>query len=209
MPLQNRVTPSGELITSQARGTLMGNRGNLHNDNKAVVRKSAHKSWVACQLSFEGIKREVMKPGAYTELFFLDEAIAYSSGHRPCSDCQKAKFKFFKKCWLESNGKLHDMPSTNMSEIDKVLHGERIDQQGGKITFMTNAGELPDGTCIEYEGKNYLKWNKRYLGWSAAGYISAIALPHNLQVTVLTPKSVVRCFMNGLTPEVHISALTL
>ena len=30
MPLQNRVTPFGELIATAARGTLMGNRGCLH-----------------------------------------------------------------------------------------------------------------------------------------------------------------------------------
>jgi hypothetical protein len=27
MPLQNRVTPSGEIVASEARGALMGNRG--------------------------------------------------------------------------------------------------------------------------------------------------------------------------------------
>jgi hypothetical protein len=30
MPLQNRVTPLGEIIAHPARGTLMGNRGILH-----------------------------------------------------------------------------------------------------------------------------------------------------------------------------------
>jgi hypothetical protein len=30
MPLQNRVTPFGELIVTGSRGTLMGNRGCLH-----------------------------------------------------------------------------------------------------------------------------------------------------------------------------------
>ena len=30
MPRQNRVTPFGELVATPARGTLMGNRGCLH-----------------------------------------------------------------------------------------------------------------------------------------------------------------------------------
>ena len=32
MPLQNRVTPFGELIAIAARGTLMGNRGGRLHD---------------------------------------------------------------------------------------------------------------------------------------------------------------------------------
>jgi hypothetical protein len=34
MALQNRVTPGGEIITTSARGTIMGNRGILHDENK-------------------------------------------------------------------------------------------------------------------------------------------------------------------------------
>ena len=36
MPLQNRVSPFGELFATPARGLLMGNRGGrIHNDNKS------------------------------------------------------------------------------------------------------------------------------------------------------------------------------
>ena len=40
MPLQNRVTPFGELVAVAERGLLMGNRGILHDDapaDRAVV----------------------------------------------------------------------------------------------------------------------------------------------------------------------------
>ncbi len=32
MPRQNRVTPSGEIVAVPERGTMMGNRGRLHDD---------------------------------------------------------------------------------------------------------------------------------------------------------------------------------
>ncbi len=32
MPLQNRVDPFGKIIATPQRGTLMGNRGQLHNE---------------------------------------------------------------------------------------------------------------------------------------------------------------------------------
>lgn len=31
-----------------------------------------------------------MSPGLYTELFFLDEAVALAAGHRPCAECNGA-----------------------------------------------------------------------------------------------------------------------
>lgn len=77
----NRVDPAGNLIAVDARGTLMGNRGCLHDDEGRIVRRSARKAWVCCVLQFKGIRRRLMSPGNYTELFFLDEATALAAGH--------------------------------------------------------------------------------------------------------------------------------
>src|SRR6476659_4289637 len=95
MPLQNRVTPGGELIATSARGTLMGNRGTLHDDNKAIVRTSRNMMWLICRLEFKGRKRPLMSPGTYTELFFLDEAVALAAGHRPCGESRRAQYRAF------------------------------------------------------------------------------------------------------------------
>ena len=74
MPRQNRVTPFGDLIATPARGTLMGNRGCLHDASGRIVRnhKAGYNAWIYCLLEFKGRRREVMSPGRYTELFFLD-----------------------------------------------------------------------------------------------------------------------------------------
>jgi hypothetical protein len=81
--LRNRVTPSGEIIATPARGTVMGNRGILHDDERRIVRTTRLGTWLICRLEFNGRRREVMSPGSYTELFFLDEAVALAAGHRP------------------------------------------------------------------------------------------------------------------------------
>ena len=40
MPLQNRVSPFGELFATPARGTLMGNRGGrFHADDKTLTKR--------------------------------------------------------------------------------------------------------------------------------------------------------------------------
>jgi hypothetical protein len=90
MPLQNRVGPAGAIIVTPARGTLMSNRGGvLHDEHRRIVRQSAGKRWITCLLEFKGRRRSVMSPRRYTELFFLDEAVALSAGHRPCAECRR------------------------------------------------------------------------------------------------------------------------
>jgi hypothetical protein len=81
MPLQNRVTPFGEIVALEGRGLVMGNRGVLHDDRSRIVRRSNVKRWIACRIEFRGRRRSIMQPKRYTELFFLDEATAFSAGH--------------------------------------------------------------------------------------------------------------------------------
>src|SRR6059036_2697214 len=84
MPLQNRVTPLGELVSDQARGLVYGNRGCLHDETGRIRRRYNGKRWIACRLEFRGWQRgPLMQPGRFTELFFLDEATAFAAGRSP------------------------------------------------------------------------------------------------------------------------------
>ena len=65
MPLQNRVTPSGEIRALAERGTMLGNRGVLHDERRELVRPWQVPRWLVCVLEFRGRHRTVMKPGAY------------------------------------------------------------------------------------------------------------------------------------------------
>src|ERR1700677_2751237 len=102
MPLQNRLTPIGEIIATHERGTFMGNRGVLHDDQGHIKRSCGLKRWLICELEFRGRKRKVMTPGHYTELFFLDEATALAAGHRPCAECQRNRFNQFCEAWQKA-----------------------------------------------------------------------------------------------------------
>ena len=81
MPRQNRVTPLGDIIETHARGTLMGNRGCLHDANGNITKTSARNAWIVCELEFNGIHRQVMTPGHYTELFFYYPVDASKSSY--------------------------------------------------------------------------------------------------------------------------------
>src|SRR5207249_9788826 len=64
----------GEIVATPERGTFMGNRGVLHDGEGRILRAWQLKRWIVCVLEFRGRKRQVMTPGRYTELFFVDEA---------------------------------------------------------------------------------------------------------------------------------------
>jgi hypothetical protein len=53
--------------------------GALHNADREIVRPYKRKRWITCVLKFPGRHRVVMSPNRYTELFFLDEAVAFAA----------------------------------------------------------------------------------------------------------------------------------
>jgi hypothetical protein len=108
-PLPNRVTPLGLPVADPARGLLMGNRGRLHDEaGRLTGRGWTTKAWVCCRLEFRGRRREVMAPGRYTELFFLDEATALAAGHRPCGECRREHHRLFLGLWASACGAAPD-----------------------------------------------------------------------------------------------------
>ena len=205
MPIQNRVDPFGNLIRTAARGTTMGNRGGaLHNTGREIVRVYKSRRWIACVLEFRGRRREVMSPNRYTELFFLDEATAFAAGHRPCFECRRQDYNRFKTTWLKGNPEYGFNEKTSFQEIDQLLHKERIDRKGNKITHGANIKDLPDGAFILIGDEPYLLANSRIYHWTPAGYESAQPLPESTTVTVLTPKSTLNAFRAGYRPQLAV-----
>jgi hypothetical protein len=210
MPLQNRVDPCGAIFSSAARGTFMGNRGGaLHNQEREIVRQYASRRWITCLLEFKGRRRSVMSPDRYTELFFLDEAVALAAGHRPCAECRRERLNAFKDAWNRSGDSREGKKAPLADEIDTELHRTRIDRRKGKISYDASLNSLPDGCFVQLEGSSYLVWGDTLLLWSPAGYEKKRERPNDLTVTILTPEPVVRCIRQGYRPEVHKSSLAL
>ena len=68
-PLQNRVTPTGDIVSVPARGTLMGNRGCLHRPDRTLgTTRWRSKLWICCVLDWQGRKRDPMPPGRLIRL---------------------------------------------------------------------------------------------------------------------------------------------
>lgn len=202
MPRQNRVDPFGEIISTPARGLWMGNRGRLHDERGTIVRSWQVRRWIICRLQFRGRHRQVMSPGTYTELFFLDEATAFAAGHRPCGECRHGAYTEFRRLWAAA----HPADPIGADSIDMQLHTERLAEGPANRTDTAELAKLPDGTFISDEGHPWLVRDRWLLRWSPAGYVARKARPRGGMVVVLTPPSVVRVFRDGYIPHMHPSA---
>lgn len=112
MPLQNRVDPWGCLHAVEARGTLLGNRGILHNASKEIVAASAHKDWVTCRLTHKGRKREVFSLGSYSELFFLDGV--------PTREIQRVQVRLGEPMPVSCSGRIRPSQKSTKSSMPNV-----------------------------------------------------------------------------------------
>lgn len=205
MPLQNRVTPFGELITHPSRGLVYGNRGCLHDAAGRIRRHHNGRRWIACQLEFRGWQRgRLLQAGRFTELFFLDEATAFAAGHRPCALCRRADYDRFLDICTTPGG---HRPSAD--EVDALLHAERFDMAGrAQRRHSTPFRELPDGAFVLEEAEPWLVCGKRLLRWTPDGYVSPRRRPDG-EAVVITPPMLVAVLRRGwdpLVPLVHPSA---
>jgi hypothetical protein len=214
MPLQNRVTPEGEIIATPYRGLLMGNRGGVfHGPGQSLgSRRWATKQWIACVLEFKSRHREVMQPNRYTELFFLDEATALAAGHRPCFECRRADADRFAELWAKVHG---SSERARAPAMDEVLHAQRLDRDRRKVTFRARRSDVPSAVFIRYaedgaQARPYLVVGQRLLAWHPRGY-TAVLSPSAVidEVDVLTPASIVAVLSAGYRPMLHPSATAL
>jgi hypothetical protein len=201
MPLQNRVSPGGDIFATAARGMFMGNRGVLHDDHRRIVRTSRNPMWLICQLEFKGRRRRLMTPRRYTELFFLDEAVALAAGHRPCGECRRADYRAYRHA-----AGSEDAPISDAKRLDALLTSVRRAPR-----TRAAVSELPDGTFVALGAGHYhLLWRGALHRWSAAGYRDAIPVAalggSGDRVEVVTPALSVRALRRGYRVTVHASA---
>ncbi len=197
MTLQNRVLATGEIVADPARGMFMGNRGILHDAAQRLGRaRWKHKAWVTCVLKHKDWHRAVMMPGAYTELFFLDEAVALAAGHRPCAMCRNGDYKAFRAAaGLTGSSK----------KMDARMHAERaVAGRFEQRRHRAEASTLPDG-AIYLDGLPKLVLSDGVLAVGPGRYGAREKRPMS-EVTVLTPPTSLAALRGGYVPRLHASA---
>lgn len=190
MPLQNRVAPSGELIATPARGTFMGNRGVLHDERRRIVRHANSNLWIVCLLEFKDRRLEIMRPARYTQLFFLDEAVALAAGHRPCAECRRPAYRGY----LDAVG-IGGAPELN----------QRLRESRPAVRPVTPVADLPDGTFVADGADFRLVWRGALHRWTPDGYVDPVAAT-DAPLPVVTPALSVTALARGYPVSVHPSA---
>jgi hypothetical protein len=202
MPLQNRVTPFGEIVAIPQRGMFTGNRGIIHDPATKTLlsRRWATRTWLICCCEFKGRRRAVMASRSWTELFFLDEAVALAAGHRPCFLCRRKAAERFRDSWAAARGELR--PSAEA--IDTILHYERLERGRRRVhPIPGQLAALHDGAMVVAAGSAFTLRSGRAYRWTNEGY----APPEQLHYAdgLLTPPSTLMALSSGYQPALHPS----
>jgi len=205
MPLQNRVTPLGDIVATPQRGAFTGNRGIIHDPATRTLlnRRWTTKAWITCVCEFRGWRRKVMATRSWTELFFLDEATALAAGHRPCFFCRRADADAFRAAWAAGNG----TPPPRAQEMDAILDTERRDGRNKRLHALPlPLDQLPDGAMVQAGEGSYVLRGGKALRWSFDGYAETTDAP--VAPMLITPPSTLRALLAGYRPVLHASAAT-
>jgi hypothetical protein len=202
MPLQNRVDPFSRIHAHPMRGLFTGNRGCLHDGEGRIVTQGGRQdAWVICQLSFRGRRRELMQPGRYTHLFFLDEATALAAGHRPCAECRRDAYNAYCEAILQATGR---RPTAD--DLNRSLREEMRTAMRGGARPSVEVRDLPVGAMFADGEAAVLVTADGGRRWSFEGYGPPALLPRG-QARALTPRLSLMALRGGYSPVLHPSAI--
>jgi hypothetical protein len=206
MHLQNRVTPFGEVVATSQRGLFTGNRGIIHDPATKTLgaRRWATRTWLVCTCEYKGRRRNVMSGRSWTELFFLDEAVAFAAGHRPCFLCRREAAQRFRAYWSVAK----DVTLPSAASMDATLHIERLEHGRKRLhAIAMPLSELPDGAIVAVGSEAFTLRSGLAHRWTNEGY----APPQRLVDAdwLLTPPSTVMALRAGYLPVFHPSIRTV
>lgn len=210
MPLRNRVDPWGDLHSVAERGLLTGNRGCLVDDAGKVVRHHRGSLWIVCVTEFRGWQSPLARPGRWTPIFFLDDAVALAAGHRPCGLCRRPAYESYRRAVATGL----DAPDPASAQyLNRRLASERLHSGRGvargqdRRTWTAGIDDLPAGTVLVGPGRQpRLLLSDRLVGFAFSGWANALRRPVGVRVEVLTPPTSVVALANGYEPLIHPSA---
>jgi len=173
-PRQNRCTPLGAIEATPHKGTLMGNRGDLHAVDGTLGRPWRSERWLSCVLDGGGWKAPMDTPGHNYPLFFYDEAVALAAGHRPCGQCRASALAAFIVAWKVGHGfDQHEWVA--LKQIDHACHRARVAERRARL--HKHLFDMPDGSFVlspEIESRPLLVCADHLWPWQHGGYSEPI-----------------------------------
>lgn len=203
---RNRVDPFGDLQAAPERGTFTGNRGCLVDEHGELVRHHRGSLWITCVTRFRGRRVGLARPNRWTPIFFLDDAVALSAGHRPCGECRHPAYLTYR----DGVAAALDRP-VRADELNRRLATERLSPGRGlsraahRRRWTAPGNTLPDGTVVLGDGVLLdgpgLLLGDRLLAFDFAGWRDPVPRPAG-ELTVLTPPTSVLALRHGFVPVI-------
>ncbi|MBW0116055.1 hypothetical protein [Pseudonocardia abyssalis] len=197
MTRRNRVDPWGDLHAVPARGMFTGNRGCLVDDDGTVVRHHRGNLWISCVTRFRDRRVGLARPGRWTPLFFLDDAVALAAGHRPCGECRHGAYLAYREAVTAALGEPVRAGDLNRAlAAERLRHGRGLVRAGDRRTWC--GPDLPDGTVVLADGPR-LVLGDRLFAFSFDGWCDPVPRLAG-DLTVLTPPTSVAALRYGFRP---------
>ena len=210
MPRRNRIDPWGDIHATKERGVFTGNRGCLVDDAEEVVRHHRGQLWIICMTEYRDWRVALARPGRWTPIFFLDDAVALAAGHRPCGLCRREAYQRYQDAVTTSERRDRPLGAGGLNRrlaSERLRRGRGIDRAADRILWTTEIDRLPLGTVIvDRDRRSQLVLDDRLLSFSFAGWGRAAPRPRSGEVEVLTPPTSVAALAHGFTPVLHPSA---
>ncbi|NHZ70914.1 MAG: hypothetical protein GWP18_04665 [Proteobacteria bacterium] len=211
MARKNRVDPWGDLHADQSRGLFTGNRGCLVDDSGRIVRHHNGSLWITCQLSYQDWSHPLDAPRTWTPIFFLDDAVALAAGHRPCGLCRRDDYESYRTGVELASGapqhlRAHDL--NRRLHLERMRQGRGRDRKNDRATWSSPIHALPRGTVVVEAVTQIpmLVTHGHLQAFGFAGWSDPVALPGDIEVTVLTPPTSIDALLNGFIPTLHPTA---
>lgn len=209
VPRRNRVDPFGDLHAVSSRGMFTGNRGCLVDEEGRLARHHRGQLWITCVTSYDDSLHPLDKPGTWTPLFFLDDAVALAAGHRPCGFCRRDDYRSYQSALTSALGLDRPIPATEQNRrlaAERLRRGRGLERAADRRLWKSDLDSLPDGTVIVIDSEAHLLYGDRLLEFSFEGWIGSSERRSSADVEVLTPPSSVLALRYGFEPRLHESA---
>lgn len=209
VPRRNRVDPFGDLHAVPERGLFTGNRGCLVDDAGRVVRHHRGNLWITCLTEYRGWQNPLDRPGRWTPIFFLDDAVALAAGHRPCGLCRRDSFLSYRDAVTRAERMAEPLRAHELNRrlgMERLGPGRGIDRARHRIRWTAAIETLPVATVVvDEEGSARLLLDDRMLRFDFSGWRDPVARPTGGAMRVLTPPTSVAALKHGFIPVLHHS----
>lgn len=210
MPRRNRVDPWGDLHAVPERGLFTGNRGCVVDDHEHVVRHHGSNLWIICRTSFRGWRVALARPGRWTPLFFLDDAVGLAAGHRPCATCRRDDYTAYRR-GVEAAGDGEPVTAAELNarlQRERLRTGRGLERAADRVLHTMRAADVPDGAVVvDDDGAARLVHDGALWRFAFAGWTDPVAVARRAgDWRVLTPPTSVAALRHGFVPTLHPSA---